>query len=203
MSAVGVAGLLAGLLATPVTAATTHRPTRPDAAPAARTAAPPIAVPIGSPATPTVPAGPGRGALETEATDGAVIPVAPLAALAVALGLFGAALVIAAGRRSGEPQPAVPDDTVDASAPPPPPDFERILADARSATPRQRDGRGSLVADRGTDTGEDGTTAVPAPVWVRRLDERIPIMPTIQTLPIDHDEEPLRPSRDPRRRGRR
>jgi hypothetical protein len=157
-------------------------------------------------------------------------PGQPLGLVAVA-GLFLAlAFLVAAARRrraAGEtahvPEPTLFDPRIE--------DFDKLLAAARAGPPRPYDGRGSLSNDRAGDVDDEPVAAIDsmrpapaetaagpetggevipapsvpasAPVWVRRLDGRIPVMPTIQTLPVDHDVEGHgRPPPSRVRRGR-
>jgi hypothetical protein len=149
-----------------------------------------------------------------------------LAGVIVALAFMGA--VVRRRRAAGEtahvPEPALFDPRIE--------DFDMLLAAARAAPPRPYDGRGSLSTDRAGDVDDEPVAAIDsmrpgpaeraaggpeaggevipapsvpasAPVWVRRLDGRIPVMPTIQTLPVDHDVEGHgRPPPSRVRRGR-
>ena len=173
----------------------------------------------------------GSLAVTTDATPPlSAAPELPLGIVAAAGVSLGFAFMVAAARHRRKasagahaPEPARLDPRIE--------DFDRLLAAARAGPPRPYDGRGSLSTDRAGDVEDEpaaaidsmrpgpaetaagpepGGTAIPgtgvpasAPVWVRRLDGKIPVMPTIQTLPVDHDVEGHRwppPSRA--RRGR-
>jgi hypothetical protein len=90
------------------------------------------------------------------------------------------------------------------------PDLDLLVTAALTGGPRQTDGRGSQVLDRAALDAGEGAPDVDAPdpavshattpAWVRRLHHRIPVLPTIGTLPVDNDARDHRSTRDARRR---
>jgi hypothetical protein len=88
-------------------------------------------------------------------------------------------------------------------------DLDLLVTGALSGGSRVTGGRGSQVLDRAApdpvagastaDTPDAPATTAEGPVWVRRLDHRIPVLPTIGTLPVDHDGDDRRAARGTRR----
>jgi hypothetical protein len=118
-------------------------------------------------------------------------PPATAAALGTIAITLLAWLMLAARRyRQRKPTPAT---DVELAAADPGPRLSELDLDLLLAAPGGRggagpDGRGSQAVDgRPEEPGSGGRRSTVAPVWVRRLDGRIPIMPTHQNVPIDDD----------------
>ena len=90
-----------------------------------------------------------------------------------------------------DPPPAIPPDL----------DLDLLVIGARAGGRRARDARKSRVDEGAPGAAESPNAPTDAPMWVRRLDQRIPVMPTIQTVPVDNDGgDARRVPRDPRRK---
>ena len=157
-----------------------------------------LAGPLGVAAVLAAPGAP-PGPIQTDAPASAV-------ALAV-IGLAILALLVVVARRYRQRTPSPVEEVsivLPASLSPIPDlDLDFIVSGARAQVARVRDGRGSEADDRSPDEpGQASGRPAGAPVWVRRLDDRIPIMPTHQNVPVDNEELAGRPRRGGMRRTR-
>jgi hypothetical protein len=101
-------------------------------------------------------------------SGGSALPIA-LAGGAV-VGVVGGLVLLAASRRRHEEQPVPDPGQADAE---PPPDHEQVLADAIAT----HGGRRAHVGE-----------AERLPLWVRRLDPEMPILPTLENTPGEMDD---------------
>jgi len=127
----------------------------------------------------------------TAATSGGLGLAPAWLAVAAGVGIASAAIagwLVAATRRRRAAPTAEGIGQVGVARPTVPGvDLDLLLAGAVTRGPATTDpaGRGTLAADRHP---ADAPPLPGSPIWVRRLDERIPVMPTHQNVPVDHDE---------------
>lgn len=123
----------------------------------------------------------------TTATSGSGLAPAWLA-VAAGVGIVIAGWLVAATRRRRAARTAEATGQVGVARPTVSHvDLDLLLTAAVMRGPATTDpaGRGTLAADR---RPADAPLLPGGPIWVRRLDERIPVMPTHQNVPVDHDE---------------